>query len=143
MNTTRLLVIEDNSKMSGFIREGFTEQGYGVDVAATGPEGERMAAVRPYDAIILDVMLPELDGVQVCRNLRSRGVTTPILMLTALSSTGDKVTGLEAGADDYLTKPFEFDEFVARVRALQRRRQAAIGSVLKFEDIEMDLLKRQ
>ena len=139
----RLLVIEDNPKMAGFVRQGFSEQGHAVDVAHRGYDGEEMAASEPYDVIILDVMLPDEDGLQVCRNLRRRGVTTPILMLTALSSTADKVTGLEAGADDYLTKPFEFEELTARVRALLRRRQAQESSLLRFEDVEMDLMSRK
>jgi len=139
----RLLLIEDNPKMAGFIKQGFTEQGHAVDHAELGHDGEQMGATQPYDLIILDVMLPDLDGVQVCRNLRRRGVKTPILMLTALSATSDKVTGLDAGADDYLTKPFEFAELVARVRALMRRGQAAEASNLRFADVEMDLLGRK
>lgn len=140
--TMRLLVIEDNPKMAALIQKGLTEQGYAVDVAHSGHEGEFMATGEVYDAVILDLMLPDQDGLIVCRNLRRRGVHTPILMLTALSTTQDKVTGLDAGADDYLTKPFEFDELVARIRALLRRGQAREASTLKFEDIEMDLLKR-
>jgi two-component system, OmpR family, copper resistance phosphate regulon response regulator CusR len=139
----QLLVIEDNPKMAGFVQQGFAEMGYGVEAAHSGHQGEEMAASKAYDAIILDVMLPDQDGVQVCRNLRRRGVKTPILMLTALATTADKVTGLDAGADDYLTKPFEFDELVARIRALLRRGQAQEASVLKFEDIEMDLAARK
>ncbi|KPL08660.1 hypothetical protein AMJ85_08275 [candidate division BRC1 bacterium SM23_51] len=138
----RLLVIEDNPKMAALIQKGLTEQGYAVDVAHSGHEGEFMAASEVYDAVMLDLMLPDEDGLIVCRNLRRRGVHTPILMLTALSTTRDKVTGLDAGADDYLAKPFEFDELVARIRALLRRGQAREASTLKFEDIEMDLLKR-
>jgi len=140
--TMRLLVIEDNPKMAALIQKGLTEQGYAVDVAHSGHEGEFMAASEVYDAVMLDLMLPDEDGLIVCRNLRRRGVHTPILMLTALSTTRDKVTGLDAGADDYLAKPFEFDELVARIRALLRRGQAREASTLKFEDIEMDLLKR-
>ena len=138
----RLLVIEDNPKMAGFIRQGLSEQGYIVEVAASGHDGEDKAAGQPYDAIVLDVMLPDQDGLQVCRNLRRRGIGTPILMLTALSTTTDKVSGLDAGADDYLTKPFEFEELVARLRALLRRGQAQESSTLRFEDIEMDLIAR-
>jgi len=138
----RLLVIEDNPKMAALIRKGLTEQGYAVDVAYSGQDGEFMAADEAYDAVVLDLMLPDQDGLLVCRNLRRRGVHKPILMLTALSTTQDKITGLDAGADDYLTKPFEFDELVARIRALLRRGQAREASTLKFEDIEMDLLKR-
>ena len=139
----RLLVVEDNPKMARIIRQGLIENGYAVDVAHTGHEGEQMAATEPYDAIILDVMLPDQDGVQACANLRRRRVTTPVVMLTALSTTGDKVKGLDAGADDYLTKPFEFDELLARVRALLRRGQAQGASNLEFADLEIDLLARK
>jgi two-component system, OmpR family, copper resistance phosphate regulon response regulator CusR len=139
----RLLVIEDNAKMAGFIAQGLSEQGYAVDVAHTGGEGESLAAAAPYDGIILDLMLPDQDGVEICRGLRRGGMKTPILILTALSTTADKVTGLDAGADDYLTKPFEFDELVARVRALLRRGQAKEASALRFEDLEMDLVGRR
>ncbi|UCD27621.1 MAG: response regulator transcription factor [Planctomycetota bacterium] len=139
----RLLVIEDNPKVAAFIRQGFSEQGHVVDVAERGYDGEEMASSESYDAIILDIMLPDEDGVQVCKNLRRRGVKTPIMMLTALSTTTDKVTGLDAGADDYLTKPFEFNELTARVRALLRRGQAQEASVIRFEDVEMDLAGRK
>jgi two-component system copper resistance phosphate regulon response regulator CusR len=139
----RLLVVEDNPKMARIIRQGLMENGYAVDVAHTGHDGEQMAATEPYDAIILDVMLPEQDGIQVCANLRRRRVPTPILMLTALSTTGDKIKGLDAGADDYLTKPFEFDELLARVRALLRRGQPQGASNLRFADLEIDLLTRE
>ena len=138
----RILVIEDNPKMASLLKKGLTEQGYAVDLAYTGHDGEYMAGGEPYDAVVLDLMLPDEDGLLVCRNLRRRGVHTPILMLTALGRTQDKVAGLDAGADDYLTKPFEFDELVARLRALLRRGQAREASVLTFEDIEADLLKR-
>ena len=139
----RLLVIEDNAKMAGFIAQGLTEHGYAVDVAHTGEEGERLAAEAPYDGIILDLMLPDHNGVEICRDLRRSGMKTPILILTALSTTADKVIGLDAGADDYLTKPFEFDELIARVRALLRRGQAMEASTLQFEDVEMDLVGRR
>ncbi len=139
----RLLVIEDNPKTAGFICQGLSEQGYIVDVAPTGSEGERAAVTESYDLVILDIMLPDQDGIQVCRNLRRQGVKAPILMLTALSSTADKVTGLDAGADDYLVKPFEFDELIARIRALLRRGQAREAAVLRFEDVEMDLVARK
>lgn len=129
--------------MARVIRQGLIESGYAVDVANTGHDGEQMAASQAYDVIVLDVMLPDQDGMQACANLRRRGVKTPILMLTALSTTGDKVKGLDAGADDYLTKPFEFDELLARVRALLRRGQAQSASCLKFADLELDLLTRK
>jgi DNA-binding response OmpR family regulator len=139
----RLLVIEDNPKMAALLQKGFTEQGYAVDVAHNGHDGEFMAAGEAYDAIVLDLMLPDQDGLIVCRNLRRRGVGTPVLMLTALSTTQDKITGLDAGADDYVAKPFEFEELAARVRSLLRRGQSREASVLRFEGVEMDLLKRR
>jgi DNA-binding response OmpR family regulator len=139
----RFLVIEDNAKLADVIRKGLTEQAYGVDVAHSGQEGEDLAASKSYDGIILDLMLPDHDGVALCRNLRRHGIATPILMLTALSSTGDKVTGLEAGADDYLTKPFDLEELIARVRALLRRHQPAEGGTLRFSELEMDLVSRR
>jgi DNA-binding response OmpR family regulator len=138
----RVLVIEDNPKIAATLRQGFSEQGYAVDVTHTGFQGEESAAIQPYDLVVLDVMLPDRDGVDVCKALRRRGVATPILMLTALSATPDKVSGLNAGADDYLTKPFEFDELLARARALLRRGKAAESSVLRYRDVELDLTRR-
>jgi DNA-binding response OmpR family regulator len=139
----RLLVIEDNPKMAVAIGKGLEEHGFSVDVSRQGYEAEELAAVESYDAIILDLMLPDRDGVQLCRNLRRRGVQTPVLMLTALSGTQDKINGLEAGADDYLTKPFDFDELVARVRALLRRARQWGDAVLRYADVEMDLARRR
>lgn len=138
----RLLVVEDNRKLAEYIRQGMAEHGYTADIATSAGDGEQLAAEQAYDLVILDLMLPDQNGVNVCRNLRRRGVATPILMLTALSSTSDKVAGFDAGGDDYLTKPFEFDELVARVRALLRRGRAAESAVLRFDDLEMDLVKR-
>jgi DNA-binding response OmpR family regulator len=139
----RLLVIEDDPTIAGFLRQGLEELGYAVKLAGDGREGEVEAASNEYDLIILDIMLPTQSGIDVCRHLRQRGVATPILMLTALSSTGKKVEGLEAGADDYLAKPFEFEELAARVKALLRRGQPTEASALRFADLEIDLLKRQ
>jgi two-component system copper resistance phosphate regulon response regulator CusR len=138
----RFLVIEDNGRLAELLKEGLEEQGYTVDTTPSGREGEDLAAKRRYDVIVLDLMLPDHEGVQLCRNLRRRGVTTPVLMLTALSSTREKVSGLDAGADDYLTKPFDLEEFIARVRALLRRAQSAEGAKLRFGGIEMDLVGR-
>ncbi len=138
----RVLIIEDNPKMAAAIQRGLREHGYAADACHTGYEGEELAAVEPYDLVILDVMLPDRDGVDVCRNLRRRDITKPVLMLTALSSTEDKVSGLDAGADDYLTKPFEFEELLARVRALLRRGEASEGRTLTCEDLELDLYTR-
>jgi DNA-binding response OmpR family regulator len=135
----RALVIEDNPKMAMAIQSGLQEHGMAVDVSHTGYEGEELAASEPYDAIVLDLMLPDRDGVEVCRNLRRRGVQAPVLMLTALSGTQDKVNGLDAGADDYLAKPFEFEELLARLRALMRRGQASESRILRCDDLELDL----
>jgi DNA-binding response OmpR family regulator len=140
----RLLVIEDQRKMAGFIKKGLTETGYSVDLAETGSAGESLARENDYDLIILDVMLPDQSGLDTARHMRQDGYEGPILMLTALSSTRDKVNGLDAGADDYLTKPFAFDELSARVRALLRRQSSgAQTSKLAFADLEMDLVSRK
>jgi len=138
----RILVIEDNPDLASAIARGLREQGYGVDVVMKGYEGEELAAVEPYDLVILDVMLPDRDGVDVCRNLRRRKVASYILMLTALSATEDKIAGLDAGADDYLTKPFDFEELVARIRALLRRGKASEATRVEHAGLEIDLLRR-
>lgn len=140
--TMRILVIEDNPKMATAIGQGLKEQGFAVDMAHTGFEGEEQAVANSYDAVVLDLMLPDRDGLDVCRSLRRRGIKVPILILSAISATSDKVTGLNAGADDYLGKPFEFDELVARVRALLRRGQATEATILRVGDVELDLTKR-
>ncbi len=139
----RILIIEDNPKMAGAIQRGLREHGYAVEVSHSGFEGEDLAAVENFDLILLDLMLPDRDGVDVCRNLRRRCVSAPILMLTALSGTSDKVAGLDAGADDYLTKPFEFEELLARIRSLLRRGEASEGRFLRCEDLELDLYTRK
>src|SRR5262245_33040951 len=138
----RVLVIEDNPRMAAAVAAGLKEQGHAVDTYHTGYEGEEAAALNPYDVVVLDLMLPDRDGLDVCRALRRRGVKTPILILSAISATSDKVTGLNAGADDYLAKPFEFEELIARVRALLRRGQATEAAVLRVGDVELDLAKR-
>lgn len=143
----RLLVVEDQKKMANFLKRGLSEAGYAVDVAETGSAGEMLSAENDYDLIVLDVMLPDQNGLDTARHMRSDGYVGPILMLTALSGTKDKVHGLDAGADDYLTKPFVFDELLARVRALLRRSSAAAGAgeaaKLRFADVEMDLKTRK
>lgn len=139
----KFLVIEDNPRLIELIRKGLEDHGYSVEATVSGHEGEERAISGSYDGIILDLMLPDHDGVQICKNLRRMKVATPVLMLTALSATEDKVAGLDAGADDYLTKPFELEELVARVRALLRRAQASEGATLRFADVEMDLIKHQ
>tara|TARA_A100000171_G_scaffold162_1_gene263 strand:- start:12302 stop:12943 length:642 start_codon:yes stop_codon:yes gene_type:complete len=128
--------------MAQAIQKGLQANGYAVDVSHSGFEGEEKAVLEPYDLIILDLMLPDRDGVDVCRNLRRRCVETPVIMLTALSGTDDKVAGLDAGADDYLTKPFEFEELLARVRAMLRRGEASEGRVLECDDLKLDLYTR-
>lgn len=139
----RVLVVEDNPKMARGIQVGLEEAGFAADVVHTGAEGEERAAGQEYDVIVLDLMLPDRDGIEVCRNLRRRKVATPLIMLTALSSTEDKVNGLDAGADDFLAKPFKFEELLARIRSIMRRGQATEGKVLRCDDLELDLYTRR
>lgn len=139
----RVLVVEDNPRIATAVQRGLKDHGFAVDVANSGFEGEELAAGNPYDVIVLDLMLPDRDGMDVCRNLRRRSVKSRILMLTALSTTDDKVEGLNAGADDYLTKPFEFDELLARVRALLRRGESGEARYLRCDDLELDLYTRR
>jgi DNA-binding response OmpR family regulator len=138
----RVLVIEDNPKMAAAIERGLREQGFAVDIAHSGIKGEQLAATDVHDVVILDVMLPDRDGVEVCRNLRRRGIKVKILMLTALGSTPDTIEGLDSGADSYLAKPFEFEELVARIRTLLRRGRASESRYLRYEDVEVDLDSR-
>lgn len=138
----RILIVEDNPKMALAIRKGLTEHGFAADVSHTGFEGEELAAGGEYDLVLLDLMLPDRDGVEVCRNLRRRKIATPIVILTALSALEEKVDGLDAGADDYITKPFAFEELLARVRAILRRGEASEGRTLRCEDLELDLYTR-
>lgn len=136
----RILVVEDEKKLASFIKRGLKEKGYAVDVASNGNDGLFQASEIPYDLVILDVMLPGKDGIFICRQLRKKNINTPILMLTARDDVEDKVSGLDAGADDYLTKPFEFVEFLARVRALIRRKSQATSNKIKIADLELDQL---
>lgn len=138
----RILLVEDNPRFAEMISRGLRDQGFEVEHTTSGHDGEQLGAQEAHDLILLDVLLPDQDGVLVCRNLRRRKIATPILMLTTLDATEDKVAGLNAGADDYLTKPFESEELVARVRALLRRGKASESTRLAFGDIEMDLLRR-
>ena len=139
----RILVVEDNVRLAEATRQGLVQHGYTVDVVHSGLEAEELAASEHYDLVILDLMLPDRDGTVVCRNLRRRKIDTFVLMLTALSSVTEKISGLEAGADDYLTKPFDFGELLARVRALLRRGQGSEAVKLEYGGVELDLLKRQ
>ncbi len=139
----RILVVEDEKKVASFIRKGLEEQSYTVDVAHDGVQGEQMACENDYDAIILDVLLPSQDGVTTCRNIRSKKVDTPVLMLTALGDTDAKVRGLDSGADDYLTKPFHFEELLARIRALLRRKSQDKSAVLQVGGLILDPVTRR
>ncbi len=134
----RILVVEDEIKMASFIRRGLVEEHYAVDVAADGVDGIHRAEHEPYDLVILDIMLPGKDGIAICRELRQKRVTVPILLLTARDTVGDKVRGLDAGADDYLAKPFHFEELLARIRSLLRRNKDRKTTVLKIEDLELN-----
>jgi two-component system, OmpR family, response regulator len=134
----RVLVVEDDVKMAGLIRRGLVEEGLAIDVARTGDDAVWMAAATEYDAIVLDVMLPGLDGFEACRRLREGGTWSPVLMLTARDAINDRVAGLDVGADDYLTKPFSFAELLARLRALARRPPLERPAVLEVGDLRLD-----
>jgi two-component system, OmpR family, response regulator len=139
----RLLIVEDDVKMAALVRRGLAEEGAAVDVARTGEDALWMAAAAPYDAVVLDVMLPGIDGFETCRRLREDGVWTPVLLLTARDAVEDRVAGLDGGADDYLTKPFSFAELSARLRALARRGQRERPAVLEVGDLRLDPATRQ
>jgi len=138
----RILVIEDEKKIASFIKRGLKEEGHMVDVAYDGEEGYRLSGENDYDLILLDTMLPKRDGISLCRQLRDDGVTTPVLMLTAKDLVQDKVTGLDSGADDYLTKPFAFEELLARIRALVRKR-SQLATKLQAGDLVLDLISHR
>jgi DNA-binding response OmpR family regulator len=140
----RILVVEDERKVAGFIRQGLEEEGHAVEVAGDGDAAlERILDEPPCDLIVLDVMLPRRDGFKVLKALREQRVASPVLLLTARDTVRDKVTGLDLGADDYLTKPFAFEEFLARVRALLRRGTAARAPVLRLADLTLDPATRE
>ncbi|RDI76208.1 Response regulators consisting of a CheY-like receiver domain and a winged-helix DNA-binding domain [Gaiella occulta] len=134
----RALIVEDDVKMAGLIRRGLLEEGYAADVAARGEDAIWMASATEYDAIVLDVMLPGIDGFEVCRRLRQAGVWSPVLMLTARDAVEDRIAGLDTGADDYLTKPFAFAELLARLRALARRGPVEQPPVIEVGDLRLD-----
>ena len=138
----RLLVVEDDPRLASLIARGLREQTYAVDVVGNGKDAIVQAAVNSYDAIILDVMLPGLDGFAVLRELRGRGMRTPVMMLTARDAVADRIMGLDSGADDYLNKPFDFGELLARLRALLRRPESLQPSVLRIGDLEIDVQAR-
>jgi DNA-binding response OmpR family regulator len=139
----RALVVEDYTPVRTAIRDGLAENGYAVDVASNGEDGLWLAEQNPYDVVILDVMLPQLDGLEVLRRLRAKGSKVAVLLLTARDTVEDRVTGLDSGADDYLVKPFAFTELLARVRTLVRRRYDVKDPLLRVDDLEIDTVKRR
>ncbi len=140
----KILVIEDDAETAAYIANGLKEHGHTVDLAATGRDGLFLAAGERYDLMVVDRMLPELDGLSIVKTIRTAGIETPVLFLTALGGVDDRVTGLDAGGDDYLVKPFAFSELLARINALARRPPVtSTETVLQVEDLEMDLLKRK
>jgi len=134
----RILVVEDEHKIANNIKKGLEQESYAVDVVFTGDDGYGLASTEDYDLIILDVLLPEMTGTEIAKKLRDQQIHTPILMLTAKGQLEDKVTGLDAGADDYLTKPFAFEELLARIRALTRRPKDSLGIILTVEDLTLN-----
>jgi DNA-binding response OmpR family regulator len=138
----RILLVEDEEGVANFIKKGLVEEHYAVDLAVDGEEGKSLVLANQYDLIILDIMIPGINGIELCREIRQKKIQTPILMLTAKDSVKDKVAGLDSGADDYLTKPFSFEEFIARIRALLRRRQDALVE-LRHKDLRIDVLSHR
>lgn len=139
----RILIVDDDRRLCGIIKRGLMEEAYAVDAAYDGEEGEYFAEVNSYDLIILDIMMPKKDGLEVCRSLRRNGINTPVLMLTAKDTVDDKVKGLDSGADDYLVKPFAFNELLARVRALLRRDGMIKSPEIKVGDLILNTLTRE
>lgn len=144
-NDMKVLVIEDELQVSTFIKQGLEEQSFEVDVAYDGQLGERLALSRDYDVILLDIVIPGINGFDLCKILKKEKPNLPVLMLTTLGTTADKITGFDAGADDYLLKPFEFEELTARLKALARRPSiigTAYGSIFRYEDLRLDTQKK-
>lgn len=139
MKSMRILVVEDEHRIAHSLQKGLEQERFAVDVAYTGDEGYDLASSEDYDLIILDVMLPGMDGITICKELRKNKIHTPILLLTAKSQTNEKVNGLNNGADDYLTKPFSFEELLARIRALLRRKGTTVQTTLVLDDLIMDI----
>src|SRR5512143_3028532 len=141
-SSMRILVIEDEKKVARFVKKGLEEEGYAVDLAFDGEEGLAMVLDQVHDLIILDIALPKIDGLQVLKKLRERKVPCPVLLLTVRATIEDKVLGLDSGADDYLTKPFAFQELLARIRALLRRKAEAGPPIIQVEDLVLDPARR-
>lgn len=139
----RILVVEDEEPIATFLQQGLVKAGYGVDLAIDGAEALHWIAIATYDVIVLDIMLPDVDGLTICTMVRQQGVQTPILLLTARDTVEDRVVGLDSGADDYLIKPFAFAELLARMRALLRREPALKGTVLQVADLTLDTVSRE
>lgn len=139
----RITLIEDEKQLSGVIKKGLEEEGYSVDAAYDGEEGLYMAENLPSDVIILDIMLPIMDGLSILKSIRRKGIKTPVLLLTARDTITDKIKGLDSGADDYLTKPFEFGELLARIRALIRRKTDVKDTIIKIGDLEINTANRE
>ncbi len=135
----KILEAEDEPNLNKGLVQGLKSQGYTVDAAFDGEEGERLARLNAYDVILLDIMMPKRDGLEVCSNLRALHIQTPILFLTAKDAVEDRITGLDTGADDYLVKPFSFEELTARIRALQRRQSITATDVLELDDLRLDI----
>ena len=143
MSEGRILVVEDEAKIANFIQKGLREEGYTVEVASDGALGLRRVLAEPFDLLVLDLTLPEMDGLEVCRTLRDKGLLLPVVMLTARDGVEDKVRGLDIGADDYVTKPFEFEEFLARVRSHLRKSRQQSQTVLHAADLVLDTRSRR
>lgn len=139
----RVLLIEDGFRIAAALAKSLRAESFAVDIAPDGLKGEELASTNTYDAIILDILLPKQDGWQTCRNLRRKGILTPVLMLTALDEVGDRIKGLDTGADDYLAKPFHFGELLARLRSLMRRHSAVRSAVLERFGLQLDLNTRK
>ena len=139
----KVLVIEDEKKIASFVRKGLEAQGFVVEVSLNGDEGFLLATSRPYDAVILDIMLPGKDGLSILRNLRDRKISLPVILLTARSELNERLDGLNLGADDYLTKPFHIEELIARIHAVTRRAAGTSQSILAVDELKMNLLTRK